>query len=75
MDQRDQDPLDKQTRRFLPPPRRDGIMILATLTVFFGGMAFGGFLFGLKGPSHAANVPAVVMANVMANGTPSSFTR
>ncbi len=59
MDQRDRELLDKQLGR-LTPPRNDGVLILAILAVFFGGMALGGFLFGYEsGPTRIAanNVP------------------
>ena len=46
MDQRDQDLLRKQVGRLTPAARNDGVLILATLVVFFGGVAIGGFLFG-----------------------------
>jgi hypothetical protein len=49
MDQRDQDLLDKQLHGLQPSPRNDGVMMVAILAVFFGGMALGGFLFGYAG--------------------------
>jgi len=42
MDRRDQELLDTQIKRFQPPSRRDGLMILG---VFLAGMTAGGFLF------------------------------
>jgi hypothetical protein len=48
MDQRDQELLDKQLRRLTPTPRNDGVMVLAILAVFFGGMALGGFVVAYK---------------------------
>jgi hypothetical protein len=49
MDHRDLELLDKQMRRFDPPARNDGAMILAVTAVFFAGMTLGGFLFAYKG--------------------------
>ena len=48
MDEHDQELLDKQLRRVMPAARRDGVMILAILAIFFAGTALGGFLFGDK---------------------------
>lgn len=45
MNKRDQELLDKQLRRIVPPARRDGILILAVVVVFFGGLALGAILF------------------------------
>jgi len=45
MNQRDQELLEKQLRQLNPSVRSDGVMILATVAVFFSGMALGGFLF------------------------------
>jgi hypothetical protein len=68
MDDRDLELLDKQMRRFDPPARNDGVMIMAVTAVFFAGMTLGGFLFAYKGaPTHialndtaSANAPYVV---------------
>jgi hypothetical protein len=38
MDRRDQELLDKQLKRFQPPPRRDGRMVLAVVGVLLAGM-------------------------------------
>jgi hypothetical protein len=46
MDRRDQELLEKQVGRIAPSPRTNGVIILAILAVFFGGMALGGSLFG-----------------------------
>ena len=55
MDQHDQELLDKQLGRLVPPARNDGVLFLAVLAVFFGGMALGGFLFGYEsGPTRIA---------------------
>jgi len=48
MDERDQELLDKQLRRIVPSARSHGVMILAILAMFFGGMALGGFMFGYE---------------------------
>ena len=45
MDRRGQELLDTQMKRFQPPSRRDGLMILAIIGVFLAGMTAGGFLF------------------------------
>ena len=45
IDRRDQELLDTQMKRFQPPSRRDGLMILAIVGVFLAGMTAGGFLF------------------------------
>jgi hypothetical protein len=57
MNQRDRELLEKQVGRIAPSPHANGIIILAILAVFFGGMAAGGFLFGNK------NVPILVASN------------
>jgi hypothetical protein len=60
MERRDRELLEKQLRRLTAPPRDNGVLILATLVVFFGGMAIGGFLFGYESvPTRIAvnNVP------------------
>jgi len=47
--------LAKQLRPLTVPPRSDGVLVLATLAVFFGGMAIGGFVFGYEsGPAPIA---------------------
>jgi hypothetical protein len=48
MDRHDRELLEKQLRPLTVPPRSDGVLVLATLAVFFGGMAVGGFLFGYE---------------------------
>jgi hypothetical protein len=45
MDQRDQQLLDRQLGHIIPPPRNDGVLMLAIAAVFFTGIAIGGFLF------------------------------
>ena len=46
MDRRDRQLLNTQMSRFfLSAPRRDGVLILATVGVFIAGLAAGGLLF------------------------------
>jgi hypothetical protein len=67
MDRRDRELLEKQLRPLTMPPRSDGVLVLATLAVFFGGMAIGGFLFGYESvPAPIVGInaaPAVSSAN------------
>ena len=49
MDRRDRELLDKQLRHLRAIPRNDGIMVLALLSVFFTGMAIGGFAYAYTG--------------------------
>ena len=49
MDRRDRELLDKQLRHLQTTPRNDGVMMLALLTVFFTGMAVGGFSYAYTG--------------------------
>jgi hypothetical protein len=69
MDQRDQELLDKQLRR-LNPPRSDGVMILAILTVSFAGMALGGFLFPYKSEPMLIASNDATPAILLPNGAP-----
>jgi hypothetical protein len=57
MDQRDQELLDKQMRAINPAPRRDGVIIVTVLMVFFAGMTVGGIL------AESANEPTRVAMN------------
>jgi hypothetical protein len=50
MDGHDRELLDKQLKRFQPPPRRDGLMVLAVVGVFFAGLTGGGSLFAHRRP-------------------------
>ena len=50
MDRRDKELLDKQLARFQPPPRRDGLMVLAVVGVFLAGVTAGSFLFAYRSP-------------------------
>ena len=47
MDRGDRKLLDTQMKRYQPPSRRDGLMILAIVGVFLAGMTAGGFLLSL----------------------------
>ncbi len=49
MDRRDQELLDKQLRHLELVPRNDGIVMLTLTSVFFAGMAIGGFLYAYTG--------------------------
>jgi hypothetical protein len=49
MDRSNRELLDKQLRHVQTIPRNDGIMALALLTVFFTGMAVGGFAYAYTG--------------------------
>ena len=56
MDRRDQELLDTQMKRFQPPSRRDGLMILAIVGVFLAGMTAGGLpVCGVSRPADGAN--------------------
>ncbi len=58
MDQRDQELLDKQMRAINPAARRDGVIIVTVLMVFFAGMTVGGIL-----AESSANKPTRVAVN------------
>lgn len=49
MDQRDQQLLDRQLAHVGPPPRHDGMLMLAITAVFFAGIAVGGVIFAKQG--------------------------
>lgn len=55
MNQSDQELLDKQLRGLYPPSRRDGMLIMTIVAVFFGGLVLGGLLFGHNGPTRTAS--------------------
>jgi len=75
MNQRDQELLDKQLRHLNPYPRSDSVMMLAILTVFFAGMALGGFLFAYKSePLQIASNDATTATSVP-NGAPPTTLR
>ncbi len=59
MDKHAQKLLDKQLRGIIPP-RRDGVIILAIVTVFFAGIALGDVLFAHESkPMQIASYPLV----------------
>jgi hypothetical protein len=62
MNRRDRELLEKQLRPLTMPPRSDGVLVLATLAVFFGGMAIGGFVFGYEGGAAPIGVHNAVPA-------------
>ena len=59
MDQHDQELLDKQLRTIYQPPRQAGIVALAIVAVFLGGMIAGSLLTDVTGSQIAADGPAV----------------
>ena len=63
MNRRDRELLDKQLHAIYVPPRRDGVLMLGILAVFFAGIAFGGFIYAYTsepGPVQlASNAPIV----------------
>ena len=64
MDPQDQELLDKQLRNLYVPPRRDGVVIVAILAVFFGGILVGGLLAEpLEAMRTAANEPIASVQN------------
>jgi hypothetical protein len=67
MDPQDQELLDKQLQNLYVPPRRDGVVIVAILTVFLGGMIIGDLLSEPSEPTRtAANQTSVL------NGAPAT---
>jgi len=72
MDKRDQELLDKQLARFQPPPRRDGLMVLAIVGVFLAGMTAGSFLFAYRSPPaiQTASSDGTMALAFFLNGTP-----
>jgi hypothetical protein len=63
MNQRDQELLDKQMRRFGPAPRNDGTMTLALVAVFLAGMTVGTFAFAYKGGPVRVAANGVIATN------------
>jgi hypothetical protein len=59
MDQHDQELLGKQLRAIYQPRRRTGIVILAILAVFLGGMFAGSLLTTETGVTAAPNEPVM----------------
>jgi hypothetical protein len=71
MDRRDRELLDKQLRHLQTTPRNDGVMALALLTVFFTGMAVGGFAYAYTGaPVQIAATQAVPNQRLASNEVP-----
>jgi hypothetical protein len=71
MDRRDHELLDKQLRNVYAAPRNDGVMVLALLTVFFSGMAVGGFFYAYADePMEIASKQAVLNQQVASNEVP-----
>lgn len=71
MDRRDRELLDKQLRHVQTVPRNGGIMALALLTVFFTGMAVGGFAYAYTGaPVRIAVTQAVPNQRLASNEVP-----
>jgi len=70
MNQRDQELLDKQLSRITPAPRSEGVMVLAVLTVFFVGMAFGGFLYAYESQPIRIASNDVTPTMAVLNGVP-----
>ena len=67
MDRRDEELLAKQLRVVMPP-RSDGLVGLAVVTVFLVGIAVGSLLFA-DDSQHAQSAPAV-MAMFLSDSTP-----
>jgi hypothetical protein len=59
MDQHDQELLDKQLKAIYQPPRQAGVVILAILGIFLGGMIAGTLLSAETTSTTAANGPAL----------------
>jgi hypothetical protein len=59
LDQHDQELLDKQLRAIYQPPRQAGIVILAILAIFLGGMVAGSLLSAEPTPKTAVGGQAL----------------
>ena len=71
MDRRDRELLDKQLHHLQTIPHNDGIMALALLTVFFTGMAVGGFAYAYTGaPVQIAATQATPNQRLASNEVP-----
>ena len=71
MDRHERELLDKQLRHVQTIPRNDGIMALALLTVFFTGMAVGGFASAYTGePVQIAATQAAPNQRLASNEVP-----
>jgi hypothetical protein len=73
MDQRDLDLLDKQMRRFDPSPRRDGVLMLAVVAVFFAGLICGSYL--SEEESESVRIADAMSATAFLNGALPATTR
>ena len=70
MDQHDQELLDKQLRAIYQPPRQAGVVVLAILGIFLGGMIAGSLLSAETAPTTAAaNGPALAFLDAGAPAT------
>ncbi len=71
MDQRDQELLDKQLRLLVPSPPRSGLLMLAIVGVFLGGIAVGGLIFANKTepPVQTASNDGTAALSFFLNGT------
>ncbi|MBV1699240.1 MAG: hypothetical protein KGK33_07285 [Hyphomicrobiales bacterium] len=61
MDRRDQELLNKQLRRIVPPPRNDGVLMLTVTAIFIAGVTLGSTLFANEGespPQQTASIAA-----------------
>ena len=74
MDRAGQELLDKQFQRFLPPPRRDGLMVLAVVGVFLAGLTVGGSLFAYRTSPEiqTASSNGTMALAFFVNGTPAA---
>ena len=72
MDRRDQELLDKQLKRFQPPPRRGGLMVLAVVGVFLAGMTVGNFQYAIRSQPaiQTASSDGTMALAFFLNGTP-----
>jgi hypothetical protein len=69
MDQHDQELLDKQLRAIYQPPRQAGVVVLAIVAIFLGGMIAGTLLSAETAPTTAANGPALAFLDAGAPAT------
>jgi hypothetical protein len=69
MDSHDQELLDKQLRAIYQPPRQAGVVILAIVAIFLGGVIAGTLLSAETAPTTAANGPALAFLDAGAPAT------
>jgi hypothetical protein len=76
MDRRDQELLNKQLEHLLPPPRSEGMTMLAIVAVFAAGVSLGSFLFAHNSepPMRTASTQTIP-APPLAPGAPASVAR